>query len=453
MSETAADEPYIRLAQWVDEGRSESIDALLEELSPSEVARAISRLDEVRRARLLGLLEPGDAADLVEELSDLQGAEILEDLPVETAAAIVHAMESNERADVLAELSDDDAEAILREMQPDTAEEARRLLGYDPHTAGGLMVTEYVVYPQHWTVGDVLNDLRSNAEAYADYGVQYAYVQADSGALVGVLRLRDLLLSRADRPIRDVMIANPISVTVNAGVEELEQVFDRYMFSGLPVVGPAGDIVGVVSRADVEEAHGEMAERRFMRFSGVIGEDILRSAPLYSRSISRLGWLVLNLCLTIPAAFVILSFERTIDKTIALAALIPILGNLSGCSGNQAVAVSIREMTLGIIRPRDVFRVARQEAGVGIVNGIVLGILLASFAVMLGGGAALGMAVGLAMSLNTILAVVLGGTIPLVLKRFGVDPAVASSPFLTTAADVVGFFLILSLATIALQGI
>jgi len=446
MSDRANIEPWELLERLIEKGSSTDLHDFLDDLSPFEVARAISRLSEGDNAELLTLLEPEDAADLIEELSDTQAAELMEDLPAEQAAAIVDEMESDERADLLGEMDEEDAEAILQRMHPEEAKEARQLLEHEPDTAGGLMVTEFVEYAQHLLVKDVLDDLRTNAEAYSDYGVQYAYVSSDKGTLVGVLRLRDLVLSPNDKKIQEVMIVNPVSVLVNAPLEELEQSFDRYPFSGLPVVAPEGNIVGVVQRADAEEAHSEHSERTFMRFSGIIGGDELRSASIAERSGSRLWWLGINLVLSLVAASVIIVYQDVVDKVIALAALIPVLVNVSGCSGNQAVAVSIREMTLGLIRPRDFLRVARQELVVGAINGAVLGILLGVFVYFWKDDPRLGLAVGLALALNTVLAVALGGAIPLILKRFNIDPAVAAAPMLTTVVDMCGFFLILSLA-------
>lgn len=439
-------ESWDTLEALVEKGSSGDLHDFLDTLSSFEVARAISRLNESDQADLLTMLEPEDAADLIEELSDAQGADLMEDLSAEQAAAIVDEMESDERADLLGEMDEEDAEAILQRMDPEEAEEARQLLEYAPDTAGGLMVTEFVVYAQDLTVGDVLEDLGTNAEAYSDYGVQYAYVSSKTGTLVGVLRLRDLVLSPNDKPVREVMIVNPVSVLANTPLEELEQSFDRYQFSGLPVVAPEGEIVGVVQRADVEEAHSEQTERTFMRFSGIIGGDELRSAPIGVRSGARLWWLGINLVLSLVAASVIIVFQDIVDKVIALAALIPVLVNVSGCSGNQAVAVSIREMTLGLIHPRDFLRVMKQEVAVGAFNGTVLGLSLGGFIYLWKDDWRLGFAVGLALALNTVLAVTLGGAIPLALKRLHIDPAVAAAPMLTTVVDICGFFLILSLA-------
>lgn len=386
-------------------------------MKPGDVARAISRLDDRARGDLLTILEPEDAADLIEELSDAQGAELIDDIPVKQAAAIVDEMDSDHRADLLGELDEGDAEAILQQMDPEEAQEARELLQYDPKTAGGIMVTEFMVYNQIALVSDVLNDLQSNRELYSDIGVQYAYVQTENKTLIGVLRLRDLVLSANDRPIAEVMVVNPVSVLASAPLDEIEQLFDRYMFYGIPVLEEDGHIVGVVERANAEEAHSERSERTFMRFSGIIGGEELREMALPERTSRRLTWLAANLILSAIAALVIFYYHKTIEEIIWLAALIPVLVNVSGCSGNQAVAVSIRELALGLIKPGDFARVVRQEVAVGIINGLSLGALLGLFT-------ALGM-----RDLPLSVVVALGGAM------------------LTTVVDVCGFSLILSLAT------
>ncbi len=281
--------------------------------------------------------------------------------------------------------------------------------------------------------------------------MQYVYVVSDKGNLVGVVRLRDLVLSPGSTPLAAIQIPNPISVSVDAPLEELEQVFDRHMFFGVPVVDNFGKMVGVVERADVEEAHGEVAERAFLRFGGIVGGDELRSMSLTSRTLRRLSFLSPNIFLNMIAASVIAAYEGTLVKIIALAVFLPIISDMSGCSGNQAVAVSIRELSLGLIKPRDFVRVWWKEAQVGIINGFALGIMLAIVAYVWKGDLWLAGVVGAALALNTLVAVSLGGTIPLALRGLKLDPALAAAPILTTVTDMCGFFLSLSLAAAALS--
>ena len=444
--------PWKELERLIATEDGGKIDEYLDTLSPSEIARSISRLEEDIQAGLLTILEPEDAADLIEELPDAQGADIIEDLPVDKAAAIVDEMDSDHRVDLLGDLDESDAEAILQRMDPDEATEARELLKYDEESAGGIMITEYVVYTQDQTVGDVLDDLRTNAEAYADYSIQYAYVTSDGGSLMGVLRLRDLVLSEGTRPIHEIMIVNPVSVLDNTYLDELEHIFDRYPFSGLPVVNRAGRLVGVVMRADAEEAHSERTDRSFMRFSGIIGGEELRTAPVRERATQRLWWLSLNLVRSMVAAWVVFQFEETVQHFILLAAILPVIANVSGCSGNQAVAVSIRELTLGLVNTDDVFRVVRMELAVGLINGAAVGTLLAVIMILFTSETPLfGVVVGLSLGLNAVLAVGLGGAIPLILKRFNIDPAAAASPILTTLVDTLGFLIVLGMTTLVLM--
>lgn len=451
MSHLHDQKPWIDLERLVGEANGIALHEFLDSMTPAEVARSISRLEEPIQAQLLTLLEPEDAADLIEELPDAQGADLIEDLPAEQAAAIVDEMDSDHRADLLGEMDESDVEAILLKMDPGEAQEARELLLYEPHTAGGIMVTEYVVYTQDMKVEDVLKDLRASAEAYLEYGIQYAYVKSENDTLIGVLRLHDLVLSASRVPIRDVMIVNPVSVLDSSPLDELEQLFDRYMFSSLPVVNAKGSLVGVVMRSDMEVAYSDRSEKSFMRFAGIVGGEEIRTAPVGERAIHRLWWLTLNLLLSLVAAGVVFLFEDTIQQYLVLAALLPVLANVSGCSGNQAVAVSIRELTLGLINTDDVARVVRMELMVGVINGFVVGLLLTGIIVLWNGQALFGLVVGLSLALNTIIAVALGGSIPLMLKRINIDPAVAAAPILTTLVDTIGFLIILGLATLILM--
>ena len=332
-------------------------------------------------------------------------------------------------------------------MDPKEAANARKLLKYAADTAGGIMITEFLAYKMDSKVSDVLRDLRENVEVYSDLTIQYIYVVNEKLSLVGVIPLRNLILSKADKDLTSVMITNPLYVLVDTPLEELEQIFDRYTFVGLPVTDGAGRLVGVVLRSDLEEALGERAASALTSFSGIVGGDELRSMSVFVRSFRRMSWLSFNLVLSIIAASVIIHFETTIDTLVALAFFIPVIGNMSGCSGNQAVGVSIRELALGLTRPEDWHRVFLKELQVGLINGMLLGILLTIVAVLLNKGAYVGLVAGAALALNTLVALSLGGLVPLVLRKFDIDPALSAPPIVTTLADMCGFLIFLSAAT------
>ena len=420
-------------------------------LPAGEIARTVSRLEDEDQELLFTRLQPDDAADLVQQLPDAQAAEIVERLEPDHAARIVNELPSDEQADLIADLPAAEAAQILSAMPAAAAQAVRELADYSDDVAGGLMVTELLAFAEDMTVGAVLRDLRHRAAEYADYNVQYGYVTNRARRLVGVLRMRDLLLTPDHERIGALMIRDPLTVLDSAALDELREFFDRHDFIGVPVVDRRGRLLGVVHRDAVEEAQADRSEQDFLKAQGIVGGDELRTMPLLRRARRRLSWLSVNVLLNIAAASVIAMHQDTLEAVIALAVFLPIISDMSGCSGNQAVAVSIREMTMGLIQPRDALRVWIKEIGVGLINGIVLGVLIASAAWLWKGNLYFGLVVGAALALNTLVAVSIGGVVPLLLRRFRFDPALASGPVLTTATDMCGFFLTLAFAGAALS--
>jgi magnesium transporter len=242
------------------------------------------------------------------------------------------------------------------------------------------------------------------------------------------------------------MVEHPLSVRDTTRLEDLERFFDHHTLFGAPAVDYDGVLLGVVRSSDVERAAEERSNRSFLKFMGIVGGEELRAMPLRIRSMRRLSWLSVNILLNILAASVIAFHQETLREVIALAVFLPIISDMSGCSGNQAVAVSMRELTLGLVRPREVWRVFRKEAAVGIINGVALGLLLGIVGWAWQGNIVLGAVIAAALALNTLIAVCFGGLIPLILRGLGQDPALASGPILTTITDMSGFFLVLTTA-------
>jgi magnesium transporter len=209
-------------------------------------------------------------------------------------------------------------------------------------------------------------------------------------------------------------------------------------------------LLGAIRRRAVFDAITERADESYLKSQGIVGGDEFRSMPLYVRSGRRLSWLTVKIFLNLASASVIALYEGTLAAAFTLAVFLPIVSDMSGCSGYQAVAVSMRELALDIIKPSDVARVCLKELLLGLVTGVLLGLLLACVAWLWKGNPWLGLVVGTALAANTVVAVVIGGALPLLLKGLRVDPALAAGPVLTTITDTGGFFLVLSLATLAL---
>jgi magnesium transporter len=444
------EKPWKPLADLLERGASqEELEALLDSLDAEEQLHTIYLLSEDNQRTLLALLPPERSAALLEVVPDAHAADLIEDMPTQDAAPIVEELASNHRVDVLAELDQDNAEAIIAELDEEDADEIRELSTYRPDQAGGLMMTEYATYPMSMSVREVIEDLTRDDIDYHLLTVHYVYVVVRKRRLKGVIRIRDLVFADPEKKVGDV-VKEALTVSPETELDDLENFFDEHDIAAVPVVNARGTMLGIVRRRAVLEALAERSAADSLKSAGIIGGDELRSMPVPVRSLRRLSWLSINIVLNIIAASVIAIYEDTLTAVIALAVFLPIVSDMSGCSGNQAVAVSMRELTLGAATPRDVMRVWRKEAIVGLINGIALGILLGLAAWAWKGNPVLGMVVGGALAINTVIAVSIGGTVPLLLKRFKFDPAVASGPLLTTVTDMCGFFLVLSLASLVL---
>ncbi|KNG91928.1 magnesium transporter [Pseudaestuariivita atlantica] len=431
-----ADEPEI----------PEQLSAALNSLSPSDALRELLSLSPQARLDALLALSPALAANLLAQAPNETAVEIVGHLEPDRAAEILALLQSDVQADLIGELGTSGAEAILSELEFESASEIRRLSAYDGDTAGGLMMAEVFRFREADTVGKVLRDIASADDDFERYRGQHPYITDDNGHLKGVASLRGLLTAKRSATLQSIMTV-PISVSVDTRLDELEDLFDAHPFLGLPAVDDFGVLVGVVARSAVAEAVLERAETQSLKRQGLVGDE-LRSMPLWLRSRRRLAWLSANIVLNIIAASVISAYEATLAAVIALAVFLPMVSDMSGCSGNQAVAVTMRELSLGLVRPIDAFRVWLKEISVGVINGIALGLLIGLVAWLWKGIPALGLVIGLALALNTMLAVSIGGVVPLLLKRIGQDPAVASGPLLTTVTDMAGFFFVLSFATV-----
>ena len=428
---------------------SDELEAFLDGLGPAELLHTVFSLKADEQRALLSALSPNRAAELVEDFPDGHTADLIEDMAVSDAAPIVEKLASNHRVDVLSELDSEDADAIIAELDEEDASEVRELISYKPDEAGGLMMKEFAAYPMSSSVRTVVEELTQGKADYQFLTVHYVYVVVRQRRLKGVIRLRDLVFSDPNRKIGELAIP-ALAVSPTASLDELEEFFDENDFAAVPVVDSRGNLLGIVRRRAVLEALADRSEADHLKAAGIIGGDELRSMPVLVRSRRRLAWLSVNIGLNILAASIIAAYEDTLTAVIALAVFLPIVSDMSGCSGNQAVAVSMRELTLGAAVPKDVLRVWRKEAIVGLINGVALGALLGLAAWAWKGNVVLGLVVGGALAANTIIAVSVGGTVPLILRRLGLDPAVASGPLLTTVTDMCGFFLLLSLASAVL---
>jgi magnesium transporter len=447
-AETTDETPWKHLRVLIESGHRERLDKYVTSLEIADRIRAFARLDDDEQARLVLILSPETAAEIVADLPESQAATLIERIGVDQAADIVEVLRSDQGADLLADLERGDADAILDQMELTSASRVRQLISYPDEVAGGLMGTEDYACNQFETVNDFLRSFRSD-KAQRGYLPQRILLVDENGRLTGSVEVAEVLLADRETPLSTLQLP-AVPVSDYATLDEIEEYFQRHETLGAPVVNADGQLVGRLRRRAFDDRLARRAQESQLKSQGIVSGEELRSMPIRTRSRRRLSWLSINIVLNMIAASVIAYFQDTISAVIALAVFLPIVSDMSGCSGNQAVAVSMRELTLGIVKPRDVARVWLKEISIGFLNGIALGTLLGIVAYVWLGNALLGLVVGVALGLNTMVAVSIGGTVPLVLKGFRVDPAIASGPVLTTVTDMCGFFFVLGLATLAL---
>ncbi|MCW5942710.1 MAG: magnesium transporter [Fimbriimonadaceae bacterium] len=435
-----------QLEDLVEDDRYAQAQAMVATAHPSDAADALQALEPDEIARILETQDKRHVADVLEELPDDIAAATLVRMSATDAAEVVTELLSDEEADILAEVPEEHREAIILALDEGQRTLARELLSYDEDSAGGLMQKEFVALSLRARAGEAIAGLQARADEIASYPAAYLYVVDGQGVLKGILNLRALLFSQPETSVLSIMTKNPVSVNVATPSQDLLKIFRRHRYLALPVVDDDGVLRGVVTKDDALQFESEEIEEEFLRFSGIAGGEEVRDMPTWLRTRRRLIWLAVKMALNVAVGGVIAHFSDTLREVIALAALLPIISDMGGSAGGQAIAVSIRELSLGRIKVEDALWVSAKELGVGLLNGLILGGLIAAGAFVWQHNLVLSGVVGVALLANTILAVCLGGVLPLVLQKLRVDPAAASGPFLTMTTDVCGFALVLWLA-------
>jgi magnesium transporter len=357
---------------------------------------------------------------------EAHAGETLAALDPDLAAEIVDELDDDDAADILGELDRSRQEQILAAVEDRT--EVDQLLRYDEETAGGLMTTHMVTVSDTVTAAQALEEIRRQSQEVEDF-YQVFVVDADH-RLVGFLPFKDLVISPPDRPVRSFMEEADIYVTPELDQEEVARLMARYNLATVAVVNERGQLLGQVTFDDVIDVVEAETTEDLLQFGGVSADEDL-GAGWQTAVRSRLPWLSINLFTAFLAGGVVYLFQHTIQHTLALAVWMPVIAGMGGNAGTQALAVTVRRLALGLIPVSHFSRVVGKEIVVGITNGIVMGLAVGTVAAVLGAGFA-------------------GAFIPILLERTGIDPAVASSIFVTTFTDVCGFLLLLGLAGMVL---
>jgi magnesium transporter len=435
--------PAARLLELLREGQVSEFLARARLLEAADLADVLAQADEDERIEIAKLLPPDLTGEALIEMPEEEHAEeTLAALPREQAAEIVGEMPDDDAADILGGLEPAEQRRILSAVHLEERQDVERLLEYDKESAGGLMTGRMVTVRPEMTVGEALESIRKQAEAVEDF--TETYVAGPDGRLAGVLGFKRLVLSPPTRSVKELMEEPDVTVGPEMDQEEVARLMSRYNVPSIPVVDREGRLLGRITFDDVSDVVEREATEDLLRFGGVSAEEDL-GARWFEAVKTRLPWLLVNLLTAFVAAAVVALFTSVVRALPALAAWMTIISGMGGNAGTQALAVTVRRLALGLIPPSAFVRVIGKEIMVGLACGIANGVVTALAALGFHQPPMLGVVVCLAMIGNLFVAGFAGAFIPLLLERFRIDPAIASSVFVTTFTDVCGFALLLGL--------
>ena len=434
----------------IDALRAEDADTVcctLDEMSAADTADLLSKVSTEEREELVNMygefIDPEAYAEMDDELSRAS----LEKLNAEDVAVIISNLESDDALELIEHLDPEFQQEIIRKLSAKTRVALEEGLNFPEDSAGRLMQREVVAIPQFWTVGKTVDYLRAAADDLPEDFFDI-FIIDPSYHVVGNIPLNRLIRSKRIEKIEDLCIDTTAPIPADMDQEEVAHLFRRDNIISAPVIDADSRLLGVITIDDVVDVIDEEAQEDILKLAGVDQGDLYRA--VLSTTGTRFRWLFVNLLTAILASVVISFFDATIEQIVALAVLMPIVASMGGNAGTQALTVAVRALATKELSGTNTMRIIWKETIVGTLNGTAFAIISGIIAALWFGSTMLGIVIALAMVINLMIAGVFGAAIPIILDRSGADPAVASTVFLTTVTDVVGFFAFLGLAAILL---
>lgn len=413
------------------------------ELHETEIADLLEALLPAQRQELVRLLGADFDFEALTEVDEAIRLEIVEHLPNDKIAEAVKELDSDDAVYILEDMEEQDRNEILAQLPFTERVRLKRALAYPEESAGRRMATEFVAVPPFWSVGQTIDYMREDKDLPETFS--QVFVIDPTFRLVGAVDLDRILRSRRDVKIESVMHETRHAIPATMDQEEAAQIFEQYDLLSAAVVDEAERLVGVLTIDDIVDVIQEEAEEDILRLGGVGDEEL--SDAVVETSRSRIPWLLVNLVTAFISSSFIGLFDATIEQMVAVAVLMPIVASLGGNAGTQTMTVTVRALSTGDLDIYNAGRIIRREALVGVMNGAVIALLVGVAAGLRYANPELGIVIAVAMIANLIVAAVAGILIPLLLDRYGADPAISSSIFVTMTTDLTGFIGFLGLAT------
>ena len=421
---------------------------LMEPLHAADIADLLEQINAFDRSRLIRLYDREFDGDILSELDESIREEVIGVLTPQVLAEAVRDLDSDDVVDLVEDLRETQQEAILEVLEDADRAAVEQALSYPEFSAGRLMQREVVMAPEHWTVGEAIDYLRSSDPGALPDQFYHLVLVDPRLHPIGNVTLGKIMRSK-----REVLLASIVEdvfqiIPADQDEGDVAYAFNQYHLISAPVVDGEGRLIGLITIDDAMAVLDDEHEEDIMRLAGV-GEGSLSDRVIETTK-QRMPWLAVNLITSIAASMVIAQFEIAITKIVALAVLMPIVASMGGNAGTQSLTVAVRAIATKDLTSANVWRVLRREVLVGLVNGLIFAIVMAVVGIIWFGSSMLGAVIAAALVVNMVVAGFAGTVIPVLLERWGVDPALASGAFVTTVTDIVGFFAFLGLAAMIL---
>lgn len=434
------------LTELIRTNQTEALKAELADRHEADIAEIITVLPAELRRNMLEQIGADLPAEVFAELDDATRDDVLDIIDTDTVIAKVQELDSDDAVFVLEDMDDAERQEVLEQIPQTDRLVLERSLDYPEDSAGRLMQSEFISVPPFWTVGQTIDYLRETADLPDDF--LEIYVTDPTHTPIGVVHLAEILRAQRPRAMESLLHDDFTIIEASIDREEVARLFERYNLVSAPVVDDDQRLIGVITADDVFEVIVEEAGEDILRLGGVGDEAV--TDTVFETARGRVSWLFLNLLTAVAASLVIGLFDASIEKMVALAILMPIVASMGGNAGTQTLTITVRGLATQELLPVNAARVIYRELGVGFLNGFIFAVVTGIVGALWFDDAMLGAVLAAAMIVNLVVAALAGILIPISLDRMGIDPAVASSVFVTTVTDVIGFFAFLGFATLLL---
>ncbi|MFL2666430.1 MAG: magnesium transporter [Flavobacteriaceae bacterium] len=443
------DELIIKIADLISAKNNSTLKKLVKDIHFADMADIINLLNEEQGIYLIKLFDSEKTSEILTELDENVREKILKALSVKEIADEIEELDSDDAVDILSELSEERKEKVISEISDDNlADDLIELLSYEEDSAGGLMAKELVKANENWTVLKCLSEIKKQGENVTR--VHSIYVVDNKDRLIGRLSLKDLITSPSKNKIKDIYIPKVDSVNVLENGEDIAKIMSKYNLEAIPVIDDKKHLVGRITIDDIVDFIKEEAEEDYLIAAGIQG-DVEADDSIFQLTIARLPWLFLGLIGGLGSVFILEGFEEFMNDPSykALFFFTPLIAAMAGNVGVQSSAIIVQGLANDVIKGSLIKRLFK-ELGLSLINGIILGLLTILFGIAINQPIELSLVISLSMLCVIVVAALIGTSIPIILEKRGIDPAIATGPFITTSNDIFGIFLFFYIAKIFL---